>query len=205
MLYAPQPLADLGASATIHGRCPCRGRQEWSRAHRNGHDILGAKTSGWLRCLSVLVAGDSAICGRLAALIVSLIKVLQRHQNVVHQIGVRLRFGCGLVASTTSLCVSWTPKATILGPCFLGGGGLGLQFSNRSGLRPAVICHKPKTSLLVGNCLRFDFNSVRVGAAGDIATQIANVATQGLEPKMGNDIGPEIGPARKIRKIGITA
>ena len=53
-------------------------------------------------------------------------------------------------------------------------GGLGLRFSNRSGLRPVAIwlCgHKPRMSFPLGNRLRFQ---VRVGAAGDVATQIAS-------------------------------
>ena len=44
----------------------------------------------------------------------ALFKVLQRHQNVVHQIGVRVQFVCdsaaGWLRPQTSLCVSWTPK-----------------------------------------------------------------------------------------------
>ena len=72
----------------------------------------------------------------------ALVRVLHRHQNVVHQTGVHVRFVCDVAAHwlrlQTSLCVSWTPKKVDFWTIF-SRGGLRLRVSNRSVLRPVAI------------------------------------------------------------------
>ena len=54
------------------------------------------------------------------------------------------------------------------------GGGLGLRFSNRSGLRPAAIFESAAISQNFAPTRELVAISVRGGAAGDVATQIAS-------------------------------